>query len=117
MHDFGAHGSTDVTGFGLLGHAANLAQAQDAAVDFVIDRLPVISKMPAVNSRFDFKLTRGLSAETSGGLLVALGAQAAHAYCRRLQELDGEPAWIIGRVVAGVCVLVCVRVYVCMCVQ
>lgn len=101
MHDFGAHGSTDVTGFGLLGHAANLAQAQDAAVDFVIDRLPVISKMPAVNSRFDFKLTRGLSAETSGGLLVALGAQAAHAYCRRLQELDGEPAWIIGRVVAG----------------
>lgn len=42
MHQYGAHGATDVTGFGLLGHALNLAQAQDEAVDFIIDVLPSV---------------------------------------------------------------------------
>ena len=36
----GAHGATDVTGFGLLGHAQNLASAQKAAVSFKIHTLP-----------------------------------------------------------------------------
>eukprot|EP01116_Phalansterium_solitarium_P015401 TRINITY_DN339_c1_g1_i1.p5 TRINITY_DN339_c1_g1~~TRINITY_DN339_c1_g1_i1.p5 ORF type:complete len:101 (-),score=32.44 TRINITY_DN339_c1_g1_i1:342-644(-) len=48
-----------------------------------------------------FKLLAGLSAETSGGLLVCLPAAAAAAFCQALQQLDGEPAWIIGRVVAS----------------
>ena len=38
----GAHGATDVTGFGLLGHAQNLASAQKAAVSFKIHTLPGI---------------------------------------------------------------------------
>ena len=38
----GAHGATDVTGFGLLGHAKNLASAQKAAVSFKIHSLPGI---------------------------------------------------------------------------
>ena len=38
----GAHGATDVTGFGLLGHAQNLASAQEAAVSFNIHSLPGI---------------------------------------------------------------------------
>ena len=36
----GAHGATDVTGFGLLGHAQNLASAQKAPVSFKIHTLP-----------------------------------------------------------------------------
>lgn len=36
----GAHGATDITGFGLLGHARNLAAAQKAAVSFRIHTLP-----------------------------------------------------------------------------
>ena len=36
----GAHGATDVTGFGLLGHAQNLASAQKASVSFRIHTLP-----------------------------------------------------------------------------
>ncbi len=40
MHKYGVHGATDVTGFGLLGHARNLASHQRAAVDLVIDTLP-----------------------------------------------------------------------------
>lgn len=36
----GAHGATDVTGFGILGHARNLASSQKAPVSFKIHMLP-----------------------------------------------------------------------------
>ena len=40
MYFSGAHGATDITGFGLLGHAQNLASAQKATVSFRIHSLP-----------------------------------------------------------------------------
>ncbi|EDQ89059.1 uncharacterized protein MONBRDRAFT_8404, partial [Monosiga brevicollis MX1] len=43
MRKYGAHGATDVTGFGILGHAQNLAEAQTAEVDLVLDMLPTLS--------------------------------------------------------------------------
>lgn len=68
MHKYGAHAATDVTGFGILGHAQNLARFQKKDVSFVIHNLPVISKMQAIdgacNNRFKLKL--GYSPETSG---------------------------------------------------
>ena len=36
----GAHGATDITGFGILGHARNLAKCQKNAVNFQIHTLP-----------------------------------------------------------------------------
>lgn len=36
-----AHACTDVTGFGILGHANYLAEAQKNDVEFVINILPV----------------------------------------------------------------------------
>ena len=48
MHKYNAHGATDVTGFGLLGHAQNLAKNQKNDVSFVIHNLPIITKMAAV---------------------------------------------------------------------
>ena len=48
MHKYNAHGSTDITGFGLLGHAQALARNQKNEVSFVIHNLPVIAKMAAV---------------------------------------------------------------------
>lgn len=101
MHKYGVKGATDVTGFGLLGHAQNLAEYQTAAVDLVIDTLPVLSKMVAVNSKFNFKLLDGYSAETSGGLLMMVPADQAAGLCDELAALDGTPAWIVGRVIAG----------------
>ena len=68
MHKYGVRGATDVTGFGLLGHAHNLAESQTEAVDLVIDSLPVLPKMAAVNAIVNFRLTLGYSAETSGPL-------------------------------------------------
>lgn len=68
MHKFQAHAATDVTGFGLLGHANNLAAQQRNEVAFVIHNLPIIAKMAAISKACGnlFNLIQGTSAETSG---------------------------------------------------
>lgn len=68
MHKFQAHAATDVTGFGLLGHANNLAAQQKNEVAFVIHNLPIIAKMAAISKACGnlFNLLQGTSAETSG---------------------------------------------------
>jgi selenide,water dikinase len=68
MHKYHAHGATDVTGFGLLGHAQNLAKNQKNEVSFVIHNLPVIAKMTAVAKACGtmFQLLQGGCPETSG---------------------------------------------------
>ena len=98
----GARAATDVTGFGLLGHARNLAEHSDARVSLVIDALPIIARCAAVDAATGggFRVALGLSAETSGGLLVALPSEAAaRAYAADVAAADGAPAWVIGRVV------------------
>jgi len=100
MHKYGAHAATDVTGFGLIGHARNLAMNQKATVDFVIHTLPLISKMDEVDAIFGwFKLLDGFSSETSGGLLIAMPEDKAKSFCEELAQLDQQPAWIIGKVI------------------
>jgi len=68
MHKYNAHGATDVGGYGLLGHANNLATIQKNEVGFVIHNLPVIAKMAAVSKACGnmFGLLQGHAAETSG---------------------------------------------------
>jgi selenide,water dikinase len=105
MHKYGAHCATDVTGFGLFGHAENLASNQTAPVHFRIHTLPVIRGMAAVNKHVcDFCLTEGISAETSGGLLVALPSlEAAQGFLADLRASEQHPAdwgWVIGEVLA-----------------
>ena len=64
----GAHAATDVTGYGILGHARSLASGMTAAVDLEIDVLPVFSGMAAADAALEmrFKVVKGSSAETSG---------------------------------------------------
>lgn len=100
MHKYHAHGATDVTGFGILGHSNNLAQNQKNKVQFNIHTLPIIKKMVEIDKVFKrWRLEEGFSAETSGGLLVILPAQDAQNFCRELEELDGKPCWIVGDVI------------------
>ncbi len=101
MRKYGAHAATDVTGFGIMGHAKNLAASQDASVTLELDTLPLIAGMRIVNDVSSFPLLAGYSAETSGGLLVALPSEKAAGFCDEIQQIDGQPAWVIGRVVAG----------------
>lgn len=100
MHKHHAHAATDVTGFGIIGHATNLAQNQKEAVDFEIHAMPIIKDMTTVAGfATGFKLMDGFSAETSGGLLVAMSEADAQAFISEIQSIDQCPAWIVGRVV------------------
>lgn len=103
MHKYNAHACTDVTGFGLLGHAQNLAKHQKNDVSFVIHNLPIIANMATISTTCNnaFGLLQGTSAETSGGLLVVLPHEQAAAYCKDIQEQEGYQAWIIGVVEKG----------------
>jgi len=80
MHKYEAHGATDVTGFGILGHANNLASIQKEEVAFVIHNLPIIAKMAAVSKACGsmFGLLQGRSAETSGKSVCLPGCRFSH---------------------------------------
>ncbi|XP_030379724.1 selenide, water dikinase-like [Scaptodrosophila lebanonensis] len=103
MHKYNAHGATDITGFGLLGHAQTLAARQKQEVAFVIHNLPVFGLLAEVakSSRGVFELIEGLSPETSGGLLICLPREQANAYCKEILKEEGHRAWIIGFVERG----------------
>lgn len=89
-----AHAGTDVTGFGILGHAQNLMDNQAAEVGMEIHTLPCIANTVKVEQSgvLDFRLVKGYSAETSGGLMICMPEEDAVAYCRELEGLDGEPS-------------------------
>lgn len=119
MHKFNAHAATDITGFGILGHARNLAQQQRNEVAFVIHNLPIIAKMAAISKAGGnlFGLLQGTSSETSGGLLICLPREQAARFCAEMKASrqgpsvpgvpgpeaggEGQQAWIIGIVEKG----------------
>ena len=109
MMKYRAHGCTDVTGFGLLGHAGNLSEANKAAdggkgLTIEINLLPIlkgaVKAEKLLNNRY--KLFKGLSAETSGGLLIAFKDKpTAQAFQEELAQADaGTESWIVGQAVA-----------------
>jgi selenide,water dikinase len=70
-----ASGATDVTGFGLAGQARVLAR--NAGVGVELTSLPVIAGTRPLSRLFGYGLDEGESAETSGGLLVAVPGDRA----------------------------------------
>ncbi|MGH7756797.1 MAG: AIR synthase-related protein, partial [Vulcanimicrobiaceae bacterium] len=120
----GAHAATDITGFGLLGHAGSLARASQVrlriharAVPALAGALDLIERdiVPAGTRRnarehaeytaFAPGLSDGLElllsdAQTSGGLLIALPPERVAALRAEL-EAGGGMAALIGSVEAG----------------
>eukprot|EP01017_Pseudomicrothorax_dubius_P014780 TRINITY_DN172_c0_g2_i1.p1 TRINITY_DN172_c0_g2~~TRINITY_DN172_c0_g2_i1.p1 ORF type:complete len:263 (+),score=50.12 TRINITY_DN172_c0_g2_i1:438-1226(+) len=102
MQKYKARAATDITGFGFLGHTRNLAAAQHAKVDMRLHTLPVISGMADFDKKLiDFRLKEGFSAETSGGLLIALRKDVASSFMNELRERYGQPSWLVGEVIKG----------------
>ena len=102
MRKYNAHGATDITGFGIMGHAKYLVQAQNENVDFIIHTLPVLKgmyKLDKTKAR-NFKFEEGYSAETSGGLFICLEKEKVKDFVEEFKEL-GEIAHIVGEVVKG----------------
>jgi selenide,water dikinase len=115
-----AHAATDVTGFGLLGHAWEMVEASGVGLTLEVGRLPWlrgarrcaeaeafagglwrnrdfyrphVTLDPSIDGRTEALLH---DPQTSGGLLLAFGPQDAEAFLARMDEA-GEPAWVIGR--------------------
>lgn len=78
------HAMTDVTGFGLLGHAENLASA--SKVDIEITSLPHLRHGMELADLFGYELKGGRSAETAGGMLVAVAPAAVATFRTMLDE-------------------------------
>lgn len=122
MQQFGVKGATDVTGFGLAGHAYKMAEA--SGVSLVIDTaaLPVIAGCAeliadgcvpgAVFRNLDFVKEKALfdpalsltgkmiaaDAQTSGGLLCAVDADKADRFVSEMRVFEPDTA-IIGEVI------------------
>jgi selenide,water dikinase len=95
-----AHAATDVTGFGVVGHANNLASNQIEELDIEIHTFPTIKGVRQIaNIATGFKFNEGFSAETSGGLFVCLPPENAQPFIDEIQKLDGWPAWIVAECV------------------
>jgi selenide, water dikinase len=119
----GVHSATDITGYGLLGHAQEMAEGSGVRIRFsagALPLLPLVRKMapqfvdPGVlmnESSFGPKVSfaddvvpelRQLmwESESSGGMLVCLPADKVAEFQRRA-EAAGIIAAVIGSVVAG----------------
>ena len=122
MQEIGIRCATDITGYGLLGHAYEIAEASDVAIRFHSDALPLLDgaleyarqkQIPGGAGRnklyldgkvaFSEKLPDDLyeilfDPQTSGGLLIAVPAEQLDAMTRALDS-RGVAHWIIGEVV------------------
>lgn len=125
MQRFPVHAATDITGFALVGHGAELASA--SAVRLVIDaaRLPLLpglaeaiaagcitrgDKSNRIYAGARMHLAEGLppvvhhavaDPQSSGGLLIAVAVGAAADLVAALRAGGDAPACVVGRVEAG----------------
>jgi selenide, water dikinase len=98
MQQVNVHAATDVTGFGLKGHAENMTTL--GKVDIIIDQLVVIEGTPVLAELLRYPLLQGEGKETAGGMLIAIAKQDAD---NLLNELDERRVghWEVGHVVKG----------------
>ena len=109
MTECGATACTDVTGFGLIGHASEMAAGAGVTMKMFLDRIPLMGGVPALIGdgmvpagcyRNRDYYSRNLSAagksadgllplfdpQTSGGLLIALSALSAERFLGQAAE-------------------------------
>lgn len=107
-----ARAATDVTGFGLLGHLREMAEASGTGVEIDLAALPVLpgaaesladgieSTLAPSNRAFAPDAPAILSdPQTSGGLLASLPAARAEECVAALHAIGYEAAMIVGRCV------------------
>ena len=123
MIDFHVHACTDVTGFGLLGHACEMVQGSGVGAVFDISAIPVL---PGVRELVDMGMVPGgtyrnrdfrtdmvelredvpgyisdilFDPQTSGGLLIAVQGDEAEQILDKMHAAGIDVAAIVGEIV------------------
>jgi selenide,water dikinase len=117
-------GGTDVTGFSLLGHGMELADASGLRLRFQFEKIPLARG--AIKYAYDWIFPGGsmdnqvyykervhfpseldepsrmllFDAQTSGGLLLAVSPARADEFLAQAARLD-QPAWVVGEAIKG----------------
>ena len=123
--EFDVHACTDVTGFGILGHALEMARGSDVQIDLVYEKLPFYPNALKMYQKGEttgsnkgnrrlaegaWEMTAHRSAEerellfdpqTSGGLLLAVPDAQADELVAQLKKGGVETAVRVGEVVAS----------------
>ena len=122
MVEAGVRAATDVTGFGLLGHLSEIVAQSGVTAEAYADAVPLFegvlsclrrqiisgaiernreyaSKFVERNKDVEEELETALyDPQTSGGLLMCVGAKKAEAVLKKLKKAGLERAAIIGRI-------------------
>jgi selenide,water dikinase len=123
-NEFGLRGGTDITGYSLLGHGMEMAEAAGVSLKFDFANIPFISGARKYAEQgifpggaFDNESHFGSNVEfpgsmdepnqmllfdpqTSGGLLLGVPREKLDTFLAHAHELD-QAAWVIGDVEAG----------------
>jgi selenide,water dikinase len=124
MQKYGVRGATDVTGFGLAGHALKMARASGVTIRIDLNKVPLLAGtydlaeqgcIPGAafrnldytegETRFDDDIDYNLKmiahdAQTSGGLLMAVAPEKVPELLRELHAAVHPEATVIARAVA-----------------
>ena len=122
--EFNLRGGTDITGFGLLGHGMEMADASGISLHIEYSKLPFLSGARGYAEKgifpggaFDNKKHFGKSItlaktidqpaemllfdpQTSGGLLLGVPQEKLDRFKKRAEELN-QPVWVIGEAHVG----------------
>lgn len=120
----GVEGCTDITGFGFLGHALEMAQASGVSLEIWADALPILDESIKLakegiipggayhNARYigdEVQFEKGVAMalrdimydpQTSGGLLLAVPKEKALDLLKLLETTNKTPCRLIGQVQA-----------------
>jgi len=124
MQEAGVHACTDITGFGLLGHACQLAQNSQVGIKINSSSIPVFTEAEDFarqglcpgglnrNREFYGKLVEFskqvpddiqdilFDPQTSGGLLISLAPEAAKLLVEKLHKAAVQDAVMIGEIIS-----------------
>jgi len=124
MGNYPVHACTDITGFGLLGHLAEMVVDSALGMEIFADRIPIIPQalefaavgMVPGGTHKNREFREGIvdfspsldavmrdvlfDPQTSGGLLICVAGETADELLRRVKGKGSNQAEIIGRVVA-----------------
>jgi selenide,water dikinase len=133
MLEVGAHAATDVTGFGLAGHAFEMAEGSHTTLVFELSKLPLLpgaealahkpylTRASATNANYvaaglrkegkldPVRLEFFYDAQTSGGLLISVPGDKAEALVSSARAKGAEAACVVGEVVERTDVALIVR--------